>query len=348
MKTLIYILAFILSYFGVDFFRRWSEKRQILDIPNERSSHTVPTPKGGGLVIVVVSLLCFSIYQYIFSPSVAFSYIIGALIIASISWVDDIYSVSPIWRFLCHFIAAGLVVWQMGYWETVLLPGIGAFYFGLVGIVPTVLWIVWVVNAYNFMDGIDGIAAVQSLISSVGWFLIGWFWGIDSFLFYALVVFATSAGFLFHNWHPAKVFMGDVGSAFLGFTFAVFPLLAAFEVRSTEYKAYFPILAILFLWIFVFDTVCTLIRRIFKREKIWQAHKKHFYQKLVVDGGSHSSVTMFYGVLALLVMGGTIYHFVFNGSLLILIALIITVTTFLIFSVYRKDLLTNRSQNVTF
>jgi Fuc2NAc and GlcNAc transferase len=300
IKILSYSSAFLLTYFGVGLFRRWSLRRNLFDIPNERSSHTEPTPRGGGLIIDAVCLLVFFIYCLIFQTNAYWSYFAGALIVALISWLDDLFSVSSLWRFLCHSLAAILVVWSLGFWDSVYIPFAGTIQLGQIGQIITFFWIVWMINAYNFMDGIDGIAGVQALTAGFGWLLVGILLGIEHAGFYGGVVAFSSLGFLIHNWQPAKIFMGDVGSAFLGYTFAVLPLIALKETNKESFLL--PVIAVTLVSMFVFDSLITLFKRLIKREKVWQAHREHIYQRLIIGGFSHRFVAGLYAVFSVIIL----------------------------------------------
>lgn len=300
IEILSYVSAFLLTFIGVKMFRHWSLRRRIFDIPNERSSHTEPTPRGGGLIIVAVCLLLFLIYCLIFQINFYWSYFAGAIIVALISWLDDLFSISSLWRFLCHSLAAILVVWSLGFWDSVYVPFAGTISFGQIGQVITFFWIVWMINAYNFMDGIDGIAGAQAFTAGIGWVLVGFILGIEHAGFYGGVIAFSSLGFLLHNWHPAKIFMGDVGSAFLGYTFAVLPLIALKETDKEKFLL--PVIAVTLVLLFVFDSLITLFKRILKREKIWQAHREHIYQRLVIRGFSHRFVTSVYAVFSIIIL----------------------------------------------
>lgn len=271
-----------------------------MDIPNERSSHTRPTPRGGGLIIVLVSLSAYAIYTNLHAQNFSAAYFCGAIIIASISWFDDLYSISTLWRFVVHLIAALIVVVFLGEFQSLNIPFWGAIKFGFYGKILTVLWIVWLTNAYNFMDGIDGLAGSQALTAGVGWLIAGSILGLETVGFYGGVIAFSSLGFLIHNWHPAKIFMGDVGSAFLGYTFAVIPLLSRTE--NWEIGSDLWIVAILLVWLFIFDTILTITRRIFKREKIWTAHRQHIYQRFVEMGLSQVKVTVLYVLISLTIV----------------------------------------------
>lgn len=296
INILLYAAVFLSTYYGVEIFRRWSQKRRILDVPNERSSHTEPTPRGGGLIVGAVCLGVFGVYCLIFRVDYAWSYLAGAWLIIAVSWLDDLYTVAVVWRFLCHGLAAILVIWNLGYWENIELPYGAALHLGQFGILAAFFWVVWMINAYNFMDGIDGIAATQAVAAGSGWLLAGFFLETETTGFYAGVIASASLGFLAHNWHPAKIFMGDAGSAFLGFSFAVLPLLAKNEpATENSTSRMLPLVAVSLVWLFLFDTILTFLRRVFQGEKIWQAHRGHIYQKLVIAGYTHRAVCVLYG-----------------------------------------------------
>lgn len=302
----IFLAVFAVSFCGVELFRRWSLKRELLDIPNERSSHTVPTPRGGGLIICIVSLIAFFIYALVSGESFYLAYFAGAIVVAVISLIDDVKTVSPFWRILCHSLAAVLAVKFISGFANLWIPFYGIIQTGFGGDVLAFFWIVWLINAYNFMDGIDGIAATQAVTAGIGWSLTGAFWGIENAWYYGGVLTAASIGFLILNWQPAKIFMGDVGSAFLGYTFAVLPLLTAKQTRSNEISALLPLLGIIFVWFFVFDSIFTFFRRVLRGEKVWEPHRRHIYQKFVISGISHAKTTLLYGAASVILVGTAI------------------------------------------
>ncbi len=292
---ILFAAAFLASLFGVRFFTRWSLSRGLLDVPNERSSHSMLTPRGGGLVIVLVCLIGYLVIGFGLGLPISWGYFVGALLVAGISWLDDLYSL-PFWsRLIVHMVAAVVLVRDTGFWSELFLPliSVDIAIGNLFGLVFTVVWVVWLLNAYNFMDGIDGIAALQALISCVAWAVLASVLNMPSAFLLSGIVACASAGFLIHNWQPAKIFMGDVGSAFLGFTLAAMPLLARAETQLNT--PILPIVAVLFVWFFVFDTVFTLIRRLLGQKRFWEAHREHIYQKLIIEAKDHSTVTLIYG-----------------------------------------------------
>ena len=289
------LAAFLLSCIGVAGVRRWAERRQLLDIPNERSSHVRPTPRGGGLVIVILStaglVLAWLRYPTISSAALT-AYLVGAWLIAGVSWVDDLRSLPNRVRFAAHSLGALLVLLGVGHWGAVDLPLLGAVPLGWLGLIITFLWIVGLTNAYNFMDGIDGIAGGQAVVAGMGWAAVGYLTFQPLIGLMGVLLAASSLGFLGHNWPPARIFMGDVGSAFLGFTFAVLAVAAA------QRDARLALMGILFVWPFVFDATFTFLRRLKDGENVFAAHRSHLYQRLVIVGYSHRFVTLLYMGLA--------------------------------------------------
>lgn len=296
-EAIVYTAIFIASYWGVKLFRRWSLRRNLLDVPNERSSHAEPVPRGGGLLIVIISLFVYTIHTIFVSKNFAWSYFAGASAIAFVSWLDDLYDIRSIWRFLTHSMAAALLIFTLGYFQTIYVPFIKTADLGKWGAVLTFFWIVWLTNAYNFMDGIDGIAGMQAITAGVGWLIVGKVLDYQSAGFYGGALAFSGLGFLMHNWQPAKIFMGDVGSAFLGYGFAAMPLLAKSENGSAN--ALLPLIAAGLVFPFIFDTLYTFLRRLLSREEVWRAHRSHIYQRLVIRGFSHRFVTILYSFVSM-------------------------------------------------
>ncbi|MFN0138553.1 MAG: glycosyltransferase family 4 protein [Pyrinomonadaceae bacterium] len=295
---ILFFVCFVASFFGVLCFRRLVAKAELLDIPNERSSHITPTPRGGGAVFVVVSLAAYVVISFSYPNTFSWGFLAGAVLVVVISWLDDLFSIWFVWRFLAHGVAAALLIADVGYWQNLYLPFVSLHLdLGIFGFVVTFLWITWVVNSYNFMDGIDGIAALQSVIAASSWVVLSYFFEMPALYFFCGVIAASSLGFLIHNWQPARIFMGDVGSAFLGFAFAAMPLLAKHETDRPEYDLI--VAGFVFLWFFIFDSVVTFLLRLFRGDNVFSAHREHIYQKLTQSGMSHGRVTVIYGLLTL-------------------------------------------------
>ena len=323
----LFAAGFVVTAIGVALFTRVSLRRGFFDVPNERSSHSTPTPRGGGLIIVLVTLAGYAVIGSCFALPISWGYIAGSMMVAAVSWLDDLYSV-PFWgRLIVHIAAALILIQDVGFWSSFALPlvpndiALGS----LVGIVLTVGWLVWLLNAYNFMDGIDGIAALQAVVAGSAWAVLASMLTLPAVFLFTGLLASSSAGFLLHNWQPAKIFMGDVGSAFLGFTLAAVPLIARKELESAA--SMLPVVAVLFVWFFVFDTVFTLIRRLLGRKRVWEAHREHIYQRMVIHGKSHSTVTLTYGLAAALVALLVVLGWHFSGIYPVLAFLSLIVLT---------------------
>lgn len=274
----------------------WAAARGALDIPNARSSHSRATPRGGGIAIVVVTAaaagLACGLHPEAMRP--VLGVIVPALLIAGVSWLDDVRSLPNRLRFAVHLAAAVAAVAVLGPVREVSLGSFGSIAFGSVAWPLTLVWIVGLTNAFNFMDGIDGIAGITAAISAAAIAATAAASGSPAVGGVAAAFAAAACGFLISNWHPAKIFMGDVGSAFCGFVLAVLPLaLPAAAVPAGV------AIAAAALWPFIFDTAFTLVRRLRRRENIFEAHRSHLYQRLVIAGWSHRAVSSLYGALSL-------------------------------------------------
>lgn len=296
------LCAIALSHISVAGIRHWTEKRHILDIPNERSSHTAPTPRGGGLAIVLLTVL--SAWALYLSGVASISgralavFTVGGSAIAAVSWVDDIRSLPNRVRFGIHSLGAILVLVFLGPWLVIDCPPFGSIPVGWWGIPLTFLWIVGLTNAYNFMDGIDGIAGAQAALAGMGWAIVGGIYSQPLVALLGVLLCGSSLGFLCHNWAPARIFMGDVGSAFLGYTFAVLPVLFSASGGVPDHPGAAPLLGVLLVWPFFFDAFYTFLRRLARRENVFAAHRSHLYQRLVIAGYSHRTVASLYLGLA--------------------------------------------------
>lgn len=292
MKELVaFIVLVAIAYFGVDLTRNWLLKRQVIDLPNERSSHSVPTPRGGGLVIVITTLIVALVSMFLAKNWLqGIVFVLVGSGVAWIGWQDDVKSLSPKVRFLFQAIAATLTVVGLGYFEAITIPLLGELKLGIVGIPITILWIMGLINAYNFMDGIDGISGSVALTAALGWMLfLGVTGNFSSPVFWiALAIAATNLGFLGHNWPPARIFIGDVASTFLGYCFAVLPLLTVNQIEDSF------LLGVIVMWAYILDTAITFLRRLIKGEQVFSAHRTHIYQRLVISGYQVSSITSLY------------------------------------------------------
>ncbi|MGB1547309.1 MAG: MraY family glycosyltransferase [Alphaproteobacteria bacterium] len=291
MEWLTYFLAggaaLLASWVSTGFVRYFLHRHAILDHPNPRSSHTLPTPRGGGLGVVAVLLLVWGAITY-FVPAVpaeGWTLLGAALFLAAISWVDDLQEISPTIRLLFHGIAVAAVLTS--------LPSEVMIFQGLLPplldrIATGLLWI-WFLNLFNFMDGIDGIAGVETASLGFGIALVASLAGLGpEFSYYGITIAAVALGFLIWNWPPAKIFLGDVGSIPLGFLLGWLLLSLASAGHWAE--------ALILPLYYLADSTVTLVRRLFAGERIWEAHASHFYQLATRRGLGHANVV--YIVLA--------------------------------------------------
>jgi Fuc2NAc and GlcNAc transferase len=258
-----------------------------MDIPNARSSHSVPTPRGGGVAIVVAflaALVWMGAAGLIESASTWALFGAGAFI-AMLGFLDDHGHIAARWRLLGHFAASlWALIWLGG------LPPLSVFGMdldlGWVGHVLALFYLVWLLNLYNFMDGIDGIASVEAITTCLGACLLYVLAGFPELVPAPLVLAAAVAGFLFWNFPPARIFMGDAGSGFLGIALGVLSLQAA--KSSPELFCAWLIM----LGVFIVDATVTLVRRLIRGDKVYEAHRSHAYQYASRQFGRHLPVTL--------------------------------------------------------
>lgn len=300
--------AALVSWLGVRAITHWA-KQKLLDVPNDRSSHSTPTPRGGGAAIALVVVAGWSIALVVSGGTTAVWLIATSTVIACISWLDDLHTLKSRTRFMVHAAAVGIMAAMVGYVDTFAFPAAGTFFVGLVGVPLTLVWGIGLTNAYNFMDGIDGIAALQALAASVGWACLGWLAGHDLLLWSGIATAGATLGFLPHNWSPARIFMGDVGSAFLGFVFAALLLVAIGDDSGAVDTERVPIVAVAFVWPFVFDAMLTFLRRLKNGEDVFTAHRSHLYQRMVISGRSHAFVSSIYGILAAIAVAAALFWY---------------------------------------
>jgi len=291
------VACFVFSISVTGLLLTYALKYSLIDVPNERSSHLIATPRGGGLSIVIPVLFCIAVLFLTahLEISITLALGVGCFFVASVGWIDDHRHIPANWRALFYGIAAALSVYFLAdnsNYQSVYQH----LSFGVVSSFLIVFWIVWMTNLYNFMDGTDALAAIQTICAGISIGVIFWLEGQYGLATVCFVISASSCGFLFWNWPPAKIFMGDVGSCSLGFCFGVFAVIG--EVQgSVPFVVFFILLSI-----FICDTTFTLLMRIIRNEKWYQAHKSHAYQRLVQLGMSHKKlaiIVLFVNVLIL-------------------------------------------------
>ncbi|NBC03282.1 MAG: hypothetical protein GVY20_06210 [Bacteroidetes bacterium] len=319
------------NYIATGWFIKYARKNNITDIPTERSSHSTPTPRGGGLGFVLTSIIAFVVYiawEGLLTSSGYLAFIITISIVASLGWFDDRKNLSQIIRFTIQVIAAAFILFFITGLKTFSLPYVQEFSLGFFSPFLGILWITGVTNIYNFMDGVDGIATVQALTASGGWVVFALLWSEPILFTLNLIVFATVLIFLIYNWAPAKIFMGDVGSLFLGFFFAVMPFIAAFVSEETTIASTLWI-GVILLWPFLFDSSSTLVRRLRNRENIFKAHRSHLYQRLNIAGWSHSEISTLYLAFALFCLIIALFYYYEGDTVQILLLLFLLILSFL-------------------
>ncbi len=281
------LLGLAVSYGLTGLLRRYALKRSLMDVPNARSSHTVPTPRGGGVAIVASFLLVSLIMALSGSLSgrQVLALIAPGILVAVLGFMDDHGHIAARWRLLGHFGAALLALFCIGGMPAIPLPW--------TAVEPTwwllalgSLYLVWMLNLYNFMDGIDGIASVQAITTCLGICLIYALAGHLDLVWAPLLLAAAVAGFLLWNFPPAKIFMGDAGSGFLGLVLAVMSLQGAWTDGC-----YFWVWLIL-MGVFIVDATFTLFRRLLRGDKVYEAHRSHAYQYASRYWRGHRPVTL--------------------------------------------------------
>ncbi|MFH2218512.1 MAG: MraY family glycosyltransferase [Pseudomonadota bacterium] len=268
---------------------------RIMDIPNERSSHDVPVPKSGGIAIVaafVVGLvaLWFFADNTLFAKNFFPAFVFASLFVAAVSFYDDLYDISPSVRLASQVVAAvavmmfGLTICQIN------MPGVGPVRLGFWGYGITLIWVVGLTNAYNFMDGINGLAGGTAVITCFFFSIVTFTLGSSFTYLITYSLMAGTLGFVVFNFPTGRLFMGNVGSTFLGFVLAALAIVAAFHDPSHTSLFVMPLL----LFHFIYDTFFTFVRRLIKGENVFAAHRSHLYQLFNRLGHSHTTVSAFY------------------------------------------------------
>ena len=298
--TLFYLLILLLSFSLTWLYRKYALHKSLMDIPNDRSSHTVPTPRGGGVAVVLAwfgGLLWLFVQQQI-DENLFLAFLAG-LPLVIISYLDDIYTLKPGLRFLVQAFSAAGALW--------FLQGLHVVDFGFATISSVWLWtpvafiaILWAINLFNFLDGIDGY--ISSEVACIGLTLFAIFMDATALLLAIAII-----GFLIWNWPKAKIFMGDVGSTLLGFNVAVF---AIWYQNTQDVSVLFFLIITGAFW---YDATITLYRRWRNKEKLSEAHRKHAYQRLTQSGLSHQQVTIGLWGVNLALLGLAYVGILFSG-----------------------------------
>ncbi|WP_454835902.1 MraY family glycosyltransferase [Pseudomonas lini] len=287
-------VAFSATFILTAVLRQYALSKSLIDIPNARSSHSAPTPRGGGVAIVVTFLatMCILFAGGLISKVFFLTGVGAGALIAIIGFMDDHGHIAARWRLLGHFAAA---VWALYWLEGV--PPFSTFGYefdlGWIGFALAAFYLVWMLNLYNFMDGIDGIAGIEAVTTCLAACVLYWISGAGDLIWSPLLLAASVAGFLVWNFPPARIFMGDAGSGFLGVTLGVFSLQAAW----TSFDFFWSWMILL--GVFIVDSTFTLFRRLFRGEKVYEAHRSHAYQFASRRYRKHLPVTVAVGLINL-------------------------------------------------
>jgi Fuc2NAc and GlcNAc transferase len=288
-------LIVVLSLALTGVLRRYALARSIIDITNARSSHSVPTPRGGGVAIVLSFLLGLPVLAGLGLVSWPLSWALlgSGAGVAVLGFLDDHGHIAARWRLLGHFASAVWALFWLGG-----LPPLQLFGFeldlGWIGHVLAAVYLVWLLNLYNFMDGIDGIASIEAICVCLGGALLYALVAQGPEALVPLLLTGAVLGFLFWNFPPARIFMGDAGSGFLGIILGVLSLQAAWVAPQLLWSW------VILLGVFVVDATFTLLRRLLRGDKVYEAHRSHAYQYASRRFGRHRPVTLAVAAINLL------------------------------------------------
>ncbi len=281
------VLGCALSWALTSSVRRYALHAGLLDQPNARSSHNIATPRGGGVAIVVsyLSLVALLLATGAVEPRLAAALLGSGAIVAVLGFIDDCRPLRARWRFLGHLAAAGWVLALLGPIPPVPLFGV-VVDLGVGATLLSALFLVWSINLFNFMDGIDGIASLEAIVVALGGALVWWLTQPAGDWLLAVAFAACVAGFLIWNFPPARIFMGDAGSGFLGCMIATLALWSS-HTASHLFWSWFILLGC-----FMVDATTTLVRRVRRGEAFNEAHRSHAYQYAARRLGSHKTVSI--------------------------------------------------------
>ena len=290
------LLVFVVSAVIVDLVIVVATRYRLVDLPNRRSAHALPTARGGGVAIVLTMAAAATAAAFRW-PTMALPIMLGtlvpALVIGFVGVIDDMQPLKASLRLLIHVAVAVAITWFLGPVRSLTVPGLPAIDLGGAAWPLTLLWIVGLTNAYNFMDGIDGMAGLAAVVAGLAIAAIGIVVWVPPSMVLGAFLAASAGGFLVFNWQPARVFMGDVGSAFLGTFFAAMPLLFPEQLSGVVIV---PIA--MALWPYIYDPFISVIRRAAGGHNPLEPHREFLFHRLVRSGVSHAWVSLLYGCLA--------------------------------------------------
>lgn len=290
------LLVFVVSAVIVDLVIVLATRYRLVDLPNRRSAHALPTARGGGAAIVITMAAGATAAAFRW-PNMALPIMLGtllpALVIGFVGVIDDMQPLRASLRLFIHVGVALAITWFLGPLRSIAIPGIPEVEFGWAAWPITVLWIVGLTNAYNFMDGIDGMAALGAVVGGLAIAAVALVIWVPPSMVLGSFLAAAAGGFLVFNWQPARIFMGDVGSAFLGTFFAAMPLLFPSHLRS---DVIVPVA--LALWPSIYDPFLSVLRRAASGHNPLEPHREFLFHKLVRSGVPHAWVSLLYAGLA--------------------------------------------------
>ena len=295
VSALLMLLSSLATYSLLSYLLQHNSSVLVPDRPNTRSLHSQVVPRGGGIVIIVATVSLIAIYQLILESITVLDVLIALLLgcIAVLGWFDDRRNLTIRSRIFIQVVIACIMVYLLARSQGIHIAGYRLEQPYWLLFIELVVWVVWMTNLFNFMDGIDGLIATQSTIATI--VLAFWFHqaGAPNLVLLNLTLAGALIGFSILNWRPARVFLGDIGSLTLGMYFAVMGIIG-----WTSYRL--PVEAFVLLYGVVFcDATLTLSARILRRERWWEAHSSHFYQRLVRLGYNHAQVTLLAVVITL-------------------------------------------------
>ncbi|WP_067728605.1 glycosyltransferase family 4 protein [Oceanobacillus damuensis] len=326
--SIAFLVALIASLLLTYPVKTFAIKIGAVDKPNHRKIHTKITPRIGGIAIFLGALLG-GLYLNPSHPQLI-PILIGAIIIVVTGLLDDLYNLKPIVKLTGQLAAATILVGSGIIIEKITLPLLGAIELGFFSVFITVIWVVGITNAINLIDGLDGLATGVSTIALISIFIIAMIDAESLVAYLSIVLIGANLGFLYHNFYPAKIYMGDAGSNFLGFMVAVISILGLFK-NHTLFSFIIPIIV---LAVPIFDTLSAMVRRAYNNEGIMTADKKHLHYQLIEHGYSHRKTVLVIYLFSALFGGLAVVFSIIDTN--ISTSLLITVIVLFILHVFAE------------
>lgn len=300
----------LISFLGTGMIRNVALKYKVIDIPVKRSSHSVPTPRGGGIAIVISWYIGISALFILgrLEKHIYMALMTGVLL-GIIGFLDDLYSLKPSMRLVIQLITTLVALFFLDEYH-LNFNSLNAFIVNVLQLAVTIIGIIWFINLFNFLDGIDAYASLETIFIAAGIY----FFVRDPIL---LILIFSVLGFLYWNWPKARIFMGDIGSTQLGF---VVIILGIYYHKTTDFHIVYWLMLTSIFW---FDATLTLIRRLINREKLSTAHKKHAYQRIVQAGFSHLKTDLYALIINAIILSVVLISYYWKALIIPGIALIV-------------------------